>query len=308
MSFVTFPNRQAIIDYINKVRNEPTNQVIDRALQDETYFSDRDGIQKIAAHFANKILPRSEIKSNIKTAITEGNKQGQIVYSLIETGLGSTIAGLPNILESLNLSKSNTNASSEEDQNTIRPIRKAAIDISPYIDAMNSQMRTVIENIEATFEKVLLETRLLTFPDQQVIVDYAKTNPNAKMIYNPGLKSFVDEVFPNLDPIQKVAAYFADKTMQLSEIKPNIKAAIIKENKAGEEWFELKEKGVIKFNEIFPNSNFSIISTDMNNKYSVVETLFERFLIDVPDRATYTPPNGDPTANRSWTRHVQQLT
>jgi hypothetical protein len=161
----------------------------------------------------------------------------------------------------------------------------------------------------------LTATGLVTFPDQQKIIDYINGHPGKMALDTP----VVQTTFP--DGIQKIAAQFANKTMKHEEIKSNIETAMTIVNEETKKWTALKSGlsnlvTTLKANDQKQESKPSTFTQEMkmihdkmaytdtqNAIYTdMVSTFFQKILDDVLDNATFTPPL--PNADGKWTRHV----
>jgi len=145
-----------------------------------------------------------------------------------------------------------------------------------------------------------METRLITFPDQQAIIDHINNHP---------LKSFlthakINETFPNGDAVQKVAAQFASKTMKREEVQTNIKTAMRNASNLMKGWLDQMDS-CIQSGAENPNlkANMNTFAFGMYKMAEPAFQIFSLYLLDLVDGATYTKdPDG------TFKRHVVQLT
>jgi hypothetical protein len=83
---VTFPDQQAIIDHINR---SPFKTSINSKFMQNAFPG---GIEKVAIQFANKIMNREEIRTNVKTAYANANENNKELDDLTD-GLGKLLQG-----------------------------------------------------------------------------------------------------------------------------------------------------------------------------------------------------------------------
>ena len=104
---------------------------------------------------------------------------------------------------------------------------------------------------------------LVVFPKQQQILDYINNHPIQSSIDTPVVKSTAP------DSLQKVAKYFSEKKMELSEIKGHVKIAITQED---EDYAKLKKlqdalaKFILKCEEIDEKSVVKEPTADNQDK------------------------------------------
>jgi hypothetical protein len=153
-----------------------------------------------------------------------------------------------------------------------------------------------------------LQAGLVTFPDQQAIIDYINGHP-MKLVSafdNDHMKS----AFPDGNGIQMIAAQFAGKTMKREEINANIETAMANGNEKWKKFFELRGAITQLVSGWKSNAKDSMESagTKMDEDIKIILAVYESVLVDAVEGTTFTPPPGGPYAPGIWTRHVQKLT
>lgn len=155
---------------------------------------------------------------------------------------------------------------------------------------------------------MLATDKSVSFPSQEVIINFISSLPVKKFAIDT---PFMDSSFPG--SLAKVAKYFENKKMSLSEIPNNIKMAL--RNEDDEKLDDLK-KGLRKLidscekregkDDGFTFSMKKILSNAEDNpSLNIATAIYNQALIDLIDGATYTPPIGE---EREWVRHVVKIT
>ncbi len=148
-----------------------------------------------------------------------------------------------------------------------------------------------------------MAVKMVTFPGQQEIIAYLNTHPGHNIVLQ---SEKITKNFPGAT--EKVATFFANKKMKLSEILDNVSAVLW----GPEEWKAEKQardalddliRG-LEQRSAPEAENWKLTRKEVqqaNSLFNVTADFYCDTLKDLLDKATFTPPS---PGERKWKKHI----